>query len=201
MASGAATRLGVLGIAVAVTPMVLPVPGIVNPSSLEISSSFGLWGCGAALVFEAQTDALTRVSSHHAPVRLVLARLVRSEVADMAISRSWYVPEVDPGVVEVGWWSSLSGPGFVDAFEIGKPITPVRCSASTSQTRPQLLAPNRVDTLERSDMQGGYGFQIETPYQIFAEGRLRFQFTFGGPVRGRSTMSLAVAAELSLVTR
>jgi hypothetical protein len=49
-----AARLGGLGIAVAMTPMVLFTLGIVNPSGLEITSALALWACGSALVVEAE---------------------------------------------------------------------------------------------------------------------------------------------------
>jgi Predicted membrane protein (DUF2142) len=45
-----APRLAALGLATAVTPMVLFVGSVVNPNSLEIAAAVALWACGAALM-------------------------------------------------------------------------------------------------------------------------------------------------------
>jgi len=49
-ASARRPRLLVLGVAVAVTPMVLFLAGAVNPNSLEIAAAVCLWVCGLVLV-------------------------------------------------------------------------------------------------------------------------------------------------------
>lgn len=69
-------RLGGLGIGVAVTPMVLFLLGVVNPSSLEITAALASWACGLALVFGAEDviDGWLVTEGSVAAIALALAR-------------------------------------------------------------------------------------------------------------------------------
>jgi hypothetical protein len=49
-------RLTLVGVAVATTPMVLFLGGVVNPSGFEVSSAIAAWTCGAVLVLEHLED-------------------------------------------------------------------------------------------------------------------------------------------------
>ena len=69
-------RLGGLGLAVAVTPMVLFVLGIVNPSAPEIAGAVGVWISGYVLLREAPEVVDPRVAARlgTAAAALVLSR-------------------------------------------------------------------------------------------------------------------------------
>lgn len=54
LASAISARMALIGLVVALTPMVLFVSGLVNPSSIEIAGAIGTWVGGLALIRAAQ---------------------------------------------------------------------------------------------------------------------------------------------------
>lgn len=72
----AAPRLAAVGLLVAITPMVLFVSGVVNPSALEIASAIILWVGGFILVTQACDEVRTRLTAlvGVASATLVLSR-------------------------------------------------------------------------------------------------------------------------------
>lgn len=67
MSTWGRSRLGLLGLAVAVTPTTLYLGGVVNPSGMEIAASVALWSAVTALVWW---------ESEEAPTSLVVAAVV-----------------------------------------------------------------------------------------------------------------------------
>jgi hypothetical protein len=66
-------RFASLGLALAVTPMVLFVMGIINPSTPEIAGAIGTWASGYVLVTQASTRIDTRVLVRFGLAAAVLA--------------------------------------------------------------------------------------------------------------------------------
>jgi len=127
-------RLAAVGLAVAVTPMVLFLNGVVNPSGVEIAAGICLWAAGAALVVEAETEvrpilvtitgvaacvlALTRqLGPLWLGITGVLLAWVGGRAAVLALLRSrrflvWSAAAVVCSAAQVGWVASV---GALDA--------------------------------------------------------------------------------------
>jgi hypothetical protein len=76
----AAPRLALVGLLVALTPMVLAFGGTVNPSALEVAAAVATWACGLVLVWELrqgkQPDRSLVTQLGIAAAALVLARQI-----------------------------------------------------------------------------------------------------------------------------
>jgi hypothetical protein len=127
-------RVAALGVAVAVTPMVLFLSGVVNPSGVEIAAAICVWAAGSALVVEAPTvvrPALVTMTGVGAcalaltrqlgPLWLGIAGLVLAWIggsdAVRALLRSrrfllWGAAAVVCSLAQVGWVVSV---GALDA--------------------------------------------------------------------------------------
>jgi Predicted membrane protein (DUF2142) len=101
-------RIGAIGLAIATTPMLLFLAGVVNPSAVEIAAAISLWTAGFALITEA-------------PIAIDRRLVVRVGVAACALALTRQLGPVWLGIIGVTLLA-IGGRPAVDAIRASRPV-------------------------------------------------------------------------------
>jgi hypothetical protein len=121
-------RLMALGVAVAVTPMVLFLGGTVNPNAVEIAAAIAAWISVVAIASEAGRGAVDSRLVVRATVALGILSLTRT------ISPLWVVAIVAAGLMLAGW-SATRGLLRARAVQIGAGVVALSVLAQLAWTQ------------------------------------------------------------------
>ncbi len=120
-------RLVALGVAVAVTPMVLFLDGTVNPNAVEIAAAIAAWITAVAIASEAASGAVETRLVIRASVALAILALTRT------ISPLWVLAIIGSGGTLAGW-SGIRVIARRRAAQIGAAVVALSVAAQAAWT-------------------------------------------------------------------